>query len=69
MLLKLALGALDRGDLLGALDDLAYGSLVLGARDEVHKALVLGGEQEEGAAEKSVGTRGEDRDLLVGGLT
>ena len=68
VLLELALGALDCGDLLGTLDDLADGSLVFGARDKVHKALVLGGEQEEGATEKRVGTRGEDRDLLIGGL-
>ena len=68
VLLEVALGALDGRDLGGAVDDLAHGSLVLGALDELHEALVLRGEQKEGAAEEGVGAGGEDGDLLVGGV-
>lgn len=56
MLLERTLGALDGGDVLSTLDDLAHAGLILGALDQVHQALVLGGEQEERVAEQRVGT-------------
>ena len=65
VLLELALGALHRRDVLGILHDLHDGGLVLGARHKLGKALVLGREQEERAAEERVGARGEDGDLGV----
>ena len=65
MLLERALRALDGGDVLGALDDLADGGLVLGTLDELHKALVLRREQEERVAVQRIGTRGENGDLAL----
>ena len=51
--------------MLGTLDDLTHAGLVLGALDQVHQALVLGGEQEERVAEQRVGTGGEDGNLAL----
>ena len=69
VLLVVALGALDGADLLGCLDQLLNGSLVLGAFHEGVQALVLGSQHKEGAAEQGVGTRGENGDdVVIGGV-
>ena len=39
--LELALGALDRGHLLGSFHDLAYGGFVFGAFDQFNQAVIL----------------------------
>ena len=41
MFLELALGALDRGHLLGSFHDLAYGGFVFGAFDQFNQAVIL----------------------------
>ena len=65
MLLEGALGTLDGRDMLGVLDDLGDGLLVLCALDEFMQAGVLGSQNKEGDAKKGVGTRGEDGDLAL----
>ena len=60
-----ALGTLDGRDMLGVLDDLGDGLLVLRALDELMQAGVLGSQDKEGDAKKGVGTRGEDGDLTL----
>lgn len=65
VLLEGALGTLDGRDVLGVLDDLGDGLLVLRALDELMQAGVLGSQDKEGDAKKGVGTRGEDGDLAL----
>ena len=65
MLLEGALGTLDGRDMLGVLDDLGDGLLVLRALDELVQAGVLGSQDKEGNAKKGIGTRGKDGDLAL----
>ena len=65
VLLEGALGTLDGRDMLGVLDDLGDGLLVLRALDELVQARVLGSQDKEGDTEERVGTRGEDGDLTL----
>ena len=65
MLLEGALGTLDGRDMLGVLDDLGHGLLVLRALDELVQTSVLGSQDKEGNAKEGVGTRGEDGDLAL----
>ena len=65
MLLEGALGTLDGRDMLGVLDDLGDGLLVLRALDELVQAGVLGSQDKEGDAKERIGTRGEDGDLAL----
>ena len=65
MLLEGTLGALDGRDMLGVLDDLGDGLLVLSALDELVQAHVLGRQDKEGNAKERVGARGEDGDLTL----
>ena len=65
MLLEGALGTLDGGDMLGVLDDLGHGLLVLRALDELVQTSVLGSQDKEGDAKERIGTRGEDGDLAL----
>ena len=65
MLLKSALGALDGRDVLGVLDDLGDGLLVLRALDELVQTSVLGSQDKEGNAKERVGARGEDGNLAL----
>ena len=65
VLLEGALGTLDGRDMLGVLDDLGDGLLVLRALDELVQARVLGSQDKEGDAKEGVGTRGEDGDLTL----
>ena len=65
MLLEGALGTLDGRDMLGVLDDLSDGLLVLRALDELVQTSVLGSQDKEGDAKEGVGTRGEDGDLAL----
>ena len=65
VLLECALGTLDGGDMLGVLDDLGHGLLVLRALDELVQTGVLGSQDKEGHAKQGVGTRGEDGDLAL----
>ena len=65
MLLEGALGTLDGGDMLGVLDDLGHGLLVLRTLDELVQTSVLGGQDKEGDTEERIGTRGEDGDLAL----
>ena len=65
MLLEGTLGTLDGGDVLGVLDDLGDGLLVLRALDELVQARVLGSQDKEGDTKERVGTRGEDGDLAL----
>ena len=51
--------------MLGVLDDLGHGLLVLRALDELVQTSVLGGQNKEGHAKEGVGTRGEDGDLAL----
>ena len=65
VLLEGTLGALDGRDMLGVLDDLGDGLLVLSALDELVQARVLGRQDKEGNAKERVGARGEDGDLTL----
>ena len=65
MLLEGALGTLDGRDMLGVLDDLGDGLLVLRALDELVQTSVLGSKDKEGDAKERIGTRGEDGDLAL----
>ena len=65
MLLKRALSALHSGNLLGARNDRTDVGLVFSALNELHEPLVLRREQEERAAEKRIGTGGENGDLAL----
>ena len=65
VLLEGALGTLDGRDMLGVLDDLGDGLLVLRTLDELVQAGVLGSQDKEGDAKKGIGTRGEDGDLAL----
>ena len=65
VLLEGALGTLDGGDMLGVLDDLGHGLLVLRTLDELVQTSVLGGQDKEGDTEERIGTRGEDGDLAL----
>ena len=65
VLLEGALGTLDSRDMLGVLDDLGDGLLVLRALDELVQAGVLGSQDKEGDAKKGIGSRGEDGDLAL----
>ena len=65
VLLEGALGTLDGRDVLGVLDDLGHGLLVLRALDELMQAGVLGSQDKEGHAKERIGTRGEDGDLAL----
>ena len=65
MLFQGTLSALDGGDVLGTLYDLAHSVLILGTLDHLHQTLVLGRKQEERIAKQSIGTRGEDGDLAL----
>ena len=65
VLLEGALGTLDGRDMLGVLDDLGDGLLVLRALDELVKTGVLGSQDKEGHAKKGIGSRGEDGDLTL----
>ncbi len=65
MLFLVALSTLDRGDLLGVLDNLHDGFFVLRALDQIGKDLAFRGKQEEAATEQRVGTRGEHGDQLI----
>ena len=65
MLLEGALGTLDGGDMLGVLDDLGHGLLVLRTLDELVQTRVLGSQDKEGDTEERVGSRGEDGDLTL----
>ena len=65
VLLEGALGTLDGRDMLGVLDDLGDGLLVLRALDELVQARVLGSQDKEGDTEERVGSRGEDGDLTL----
>ena len=65
VLLEGALGTLHGRDMLGVLDDLGDGLLVLRALDELVQARVLGSQDKEGDTEERVGTRGEDGDLTL----
>ena len=65
VLLEGALGTLDGRDMLGVLDDLGDGLLVLRALDELVQAGVLGSQDKEGDTEERVGSRGEDGDLTL----
>ena len=65
VLLEGALGTLDGRDMLGVLDDLGDGLLVLRALDELVQTGVLGSQDKEGDAKEGVGTRGEDGDLAL----
>ena len=65
VLLEGALGTLDGRDVLGVLDDLGDGLLVLRALDELVQAGVLGSQDKEGNAKKGIGTRGKDGDLAL----
>lgn len=51
--------------MLGVLDDLGDGLLVLRTLDELVQAGVLGSQDKEGDAKKGIGTRGEDGDLAL----
>ena len=65
VLLEGALGTLDGRDMLGVLDDLGDGLLVLRALDELVQAGVLGSQDKEGDAKKGIGSRGENGDLTL----
>ena len=65
MLFEGALGTLNGRDVLGVLDDLGDGLLVLRALDELIQTSVLGSQDKEGDAKERVGTRGEDGDLAL----
>ena len=65
VLLESALGTLDGRDMLGVLDDLGDGLLVLRALDELVQAGVLGSQDKEGDTKERVGSRGEDGDLTL----
>ena len=65
VLLKGTLGTLDGRDMLGVLDDLGHGLLVLRALDELVQAGVLGSQDKEGDAKERIGTCGEDGDLAL----
>ena len=65
VLLEGALGTLDGRDMLGVLDDLGHGLLVLRALDELVQTSVLGSQDKEGDAKERVGTCGEDGDLAL----
>ena len=65
VLLEGALGTLDGRDMLGVLDDLGHGLLVLRALDELVQTGVLGSQDKEGDAKERIGTRGEDGDLAL----
>ena len=65
MLFEGSLGTLDGRDVLGVLDDLGDGLLVLRALDELVQTSVLGSQDKEGNAKERVGTRGEDGDLAL----
>ena len=65
MLLEGALGTLDGRDMLGVLDDLGDGLLILRALDELVQTSVLGSQDKKGDAKEGVGTRGEDGDLAL----
>ena len=65
VLLEGALGTLDGGDMLGVLDDLGHGLLVLRTLDELVQTRVLGSQDKEGDTEERVGSRGEDGDLTL----
>ena len=65
MFLEGALGTLDGRDMLGVLDDLGDGLLVLRALDELVQAGVLGSQDKEGDTKERVGSRGEDGDLTL----
>ena len=65
VLLEGALGTLDGRDMLGILDDLGDGLLVLRALDELVQTGVLGSQDKEGDTEERVGSRGEDGNLTL----
>ena len=65
VLLEGALGTLDGRDMLGVLDDLGDGLLVLRTLDELVQAGVLGSQDKEGDAKKGIGSRGEDGNLAL----
>ena len=65
VLLEGTLGTLDGRDMLGVLDDLGDGILVLRTLDELVQAGVLGSQDKEGDTEERVGSRGEDGDLTL----
>ena len=65
MLLEGALGTLDGRDMLGVLDDLGDGLLVLRALDELVQTGVLGSQDKEGHTKERVGTCGENGDLAL----
>ena len=65
VLLEGTLGALDGRDMLGVLDDLGHGLLVLRTLDELVQTRVLGSQDKEGDTEERVGSRGEDGDLTL----
>ena len=65
VLLEGALGTLDGRDMLGVLDNLGHGLLVLRALDELMQAGVLGSQDKEGDAKKGIGTRGKDGNLAL----
>ena len=65
VLLESALGTLDGRDMLGVLDDLGDGLLVLRALDELVQTGVLGSQDKEGDAKERIGTRGEYGDLAL----
>ena len=65
MLLEGALGTLDGRDMLGVLDDLGDGLLVLRSLDELVQTSILGSQDKEGDAKEGIGTRGEDGDLAL----
>ena len=65
VLLEGALGTFDGGDMLGVLDDLGHGLLVLRTLDELVQTRVLGSQDKEGDTEERVGSRGEDGDLTL----
>ena len=65
VLLEGALGTLDSRDMLGVLDDLSDGLLVLRALDELVKTGVLRSQDKEGHTKERIGTRGEDGDLAL----
>ena len=65
VLLESALGTLDGRNVLGVLNDLGDGRLVLRALDELVQTGVLGSQDKEGDAKKGIGTRGEDGDLAL----
>ena len=65
VLLESALGTLDGRNVLGVLNDLGDGRLVLRALDELVQTGVLGSQDKEGDAKERVGARGEDGDLAL----